>query len=122
MEVWSHRIHDGAYDVLGQPYGVDAVTHEWFTDGTHTCEASPAGAALDPCETTFLINAVELLEDSVGNDNGLCESDELCLYTPNIGVHQGHGGIIILSDIDTGTNTGVDLFRYADNGFEALPE
>lgn len=108
-----------AYGVLGQPYGDDIVTHTWYTDGSHLCIDSPAGAALVSCQTTFLINAVELFGDSVGNDNFLCESDEDCLYTPNIGVHQGYGNIIALSDIDTGAITGVDLFRYVDNGYEA---
>jgi hypothetical protein len=38
---------------------------------------------------TFLRNAVEIVLDGMGNDNGLCESDETCLYSPNIGYYMG---------------------------------
>jgi len=38
---------------------------------------------------TFLVNATERLFDERGNDNGLCESDESCVYSPNIGAYQG---------------------------------
>lgn len=37
----------------------------------------------------FLTSATEVLFDGVGNDNGLCESGETCIYSPNAGVFQG---------------------------------
>lgn len=40
---------------------------------------------------TFLINALEISTDGVGNDNGLCESGDRCIYSPNLGAYQGHG-------------------------------
>ena len=42
------------------------------------------------CVTDALQHAVELLDDGIGNDNGFCESNEDCLYTPNIHAYQGH--------------------------------
>lgn len=39
----------------------------------------------------FLRNAREIIGDRIGNDNGLCESGEACIATPNIGAYQGHG-------------------------------
>ncbi len=43
----------------------------------------------DTTSSTFLRNAVEI----TGNGNGLCESNETCLYTPNMGAYQGFGKI-----------------------------
>lgn len=39
---------------------------------------------------TYLRVAVELIGTG-GNNNGLCESNETCLYTPNFGAYQGEG-------------------------------
>jgi hypothetical protein len=41
--------------------------------------------------STHLRNAIEVLFDHIGNDNGLCESDEACIYAPNVGAYQGEG-------------------------------
>lgn len=38
---------------------------------------------------TLLDNAVEPFGDNFGNDNGICEADEKCLFTLNIGYDQG---------------------------------
>ena len=29
--------------------------------------------------------------DGVGDDDGLCESAEVCIYAPNVGAYQGEG-------------------------------
>lgn len=39
----------------------------------------------------YLKNSIELMFDGFGNDNGLCESDEACLYLKNTGPYQGSG-------------------------------
>jgi hypothetical protein len=43
---------------------------------------------------TFLINAFEIDSNGIGNDNGLCKSNEHCIYAPNIGAYQGEGALI----------------------------
>jgi hypothetical protein len=40
---------------------------------------------------TYLLTAYEILGDEIGNDNGLCESFEACVFAPNIGAYQGSG-------------------------------
>ncbi len=76
----------------------DTVTHTWSNNST----------------ATFLRNAVE----KEGNGNGLCESGETCLYTPNIGSYQGHGGIQSAGAFTDGdTLTGVTLDEYSTNGY-----
>ena len=39
----------------------------------------------------FLTNAYEVMFDNKGNDDGLCDSNEDCIYMPNFGSYQGHG-------------------------------
>lgn len=66
--------------------------------------------------TTFLRHAVEISGDGIGNDNGLCETGETCVYTPNIGSYQGHGGLVSAGTFTDGTLTGITLMQYATNG------
>jgi hypothetical protein len=69
------------------------------------------------CSITFLENAQELFEDGVGNDNGLCESNEHCLVTRNFGAYQGHGPLLPAGVIGTGgVVQNVTLFRPEFNG------
>lgn len=62
---------------------------------------------------TYLANAIELLGTG-GNSNGLCESGENCLYTPNFGLYQGEGDYTLKScAIGTGgTIQNVRLYSY----------
>lgn len=70
----------------------------------------------DGSTVTFLTFAAEILGDSTGNDNGLCESNERCLYSPNIGAYQGHGDISIVGTVAADSVTNVTLYQYATNG------
>ena len=55
--------------------------------------------------------------DLIGNDNGLCESGETCLYTPNLGSYQGHGALVPVGNAFVpGLLTNVTLLRYSVNG------
>jgi len=110
-------------NVLSLPAsGNDIDVHTWYVDPAPTaqadCDTAVPGSVFntDRCETTFLINAVEVVADGIGNDNGLCESDETCIYTPNIGAYQGHGNLVSAGTFTDGTITGVTLVRYEDNG------
>jgi hypothetical protein len=53
--------------------------------------------------------------DGVGDDDGLCESGEACLYTPNFGAYQGHGSLETCT-FTGGTITGVTMYGYSTNG------
>ena len=39
--------------------------------------------------TYFLSNAIEVLGSRYGNDNGVCEANEECIFTSNLGSYQG---------------------------------
>lgn len=97
--IWDFSLATGdtvIRNVLSLPTGANTLTHTWS----------------DATITTFLRNAVEL----TGNNNGLCESSETCLYTPNIGAYQGHGSLISAGTFTDGTITGVTLMKYESNG------
>ena len=91
------------YNVHTPPTGNDTLTHTWS----------------DLTNTTFLMHAVEIHGDSIGDDNNLCETDETCLFTPNMGSYQGHGALINATPafIDGAVLTGITLKRYETNGY-----
>lgn len=64
---------------------------------------------------TFLTHAVEL-SDSIGDDDGLCESSETCVYAPNFGVYQGHGAFTSSCTFSNGTLTGITMLSFPTNG------
>lgn len=70
--------------------------------------------------SVFLRNAIEILNDGVGNENGLCEANEDCLYTPNISSYQGHGNLVTAlkasgcADI---SSPAIKLYQNESNGY-----
>lgn len=62
----------------------------------------------------YLKNAIEI--DGLGNGNGLCESGETCLYTPNFGAYQGHGKFG-KCNFSSGSISNVVMFGYESNGY-----
>lgn len=90
------------------------------------CPDSVSGNTMETVTTTLaggdsrkvLANASEILNDAVGNDNGLCESGEACVFSPNIGAYQGHGGLAadpcLFADDAV---SGVKMYGYQLNGY-----
>ncbi len=91
-----------------------------ITDGT-ACPAWLSGnlTLTDLASThTFLKNAYEVDGDLQGNDNGLCESGEVCIAAPNFGAYQGHGDYTSKSCVfQNGIVTGVTMYAYPSNGY-----
>jgi len=108
-------------DVLSLPGGANTLSHIWQAPTTEAmCNLIPGAvwhAGASTCTSTFLRTAMEIVGDGLGNENGLCESDETCLFTPNIGSYQGHGNLISAGAFVDGTITGVTLMRYEANGY-----
>ena|GEM_PF-2743290 len=71
----------------------------------------------------FLANAIEILDDGWGDDNGLCNSNERCIYTPNIGSYQGHGDYLasgVCNFVDGVTAQAVSrikMYAFPINGY-----
>lgn len=102
--------------------GMQVLTHVFggFQLNQSACAELPGttwSSASMQCTVTFLENAQELLEDGVGNDNGLCESNERCVVTRNHGAYQGHGALVANGTIGAGGPiSNVTLFSYQFNG------
>lgn len=138
---WNLKATDGEYrNLLAIPTGNNTAIHKWSATSQATCTQPGAtwvasglcdkppytetttcvangGTIGSGCISTFLRNAYEVLEDGIGNENGLCESNEVCIYTPNIGAYQGHGNLVSAGGFTNGTITGVTLMRYDTNGY-----
>ncbi|MDH5446695.1 MAG: Ig-like domain-containing protein [Gammaproteobacteria bacterium] len=112
------------HDVLSVPLAGDIsniTSHTWQISpaptGQADCDNVVNGSQfnVDHCESTFLRNTVEINTDNIGNNNGLCESGETCLYTPNIGHFQGQGNLISAGDFVNGVLTDIILLKYESN-------
>lgn len=67
---------------------------------------------------TYLQHAFEIIGDEIGNDNGLCESSESCIYSPNPGAYQGHGDYRSKTcAFQNGTISNVKMYAYPNNGY-----
>jgi hypothetical protein len=62
---------------------------------------------------TFLVNALEVLDDGIGDDDGLCESSEACIYSPNFGAYQGEGDYVAGGTCDFADGIVSDVTMYA---------
>ena len=71
-----------------------------------------------PVTYTFLANAMEIMGDGIGNDNGLCETGESCIYTPNFGAYQGEGDYMAQGtcSFQNGTVSNVKMYAYPTIG------
>lgn len=87
-------------------------------DGAHCNSLAIDGSATSSAAgKTFLRNAIEIIEDAVGDDNGLCEANEDCLWAPNIGSYQGYStptaGYCNLGDGAGSELDGIRIFKYS---------
>jgi hypothetical protein len=115
--IWDWSLAAAASIVRGTS-GTAGVQNDAFVAGA-TCPSQAAGTEYLTTlgGETYLKSASELLFDSIGDDDGLCESNEACLYTPNYGAYQGHGSLssCVFSD-GGGAVTGVTMHGYDTNG------
>lgn len=74
------------------------------------------GTTTPYCESRFLRDAVEVMFDGIGDDDNLCESGEVCIFSPNAGAYQGHGNLVNAGTFVDGEIVGVTLMRYETNG------
>jgi parallel beta-helix repeat protein len=97
LRIWDWRLDENDEELLESlsvPGTSDTLTHTWSTGSVE-----------------FLRNSREIIDDGLGNDDGLCEDGEDCIFTPNIGSYQGHGTLLFDSSVGT-----VDLYHYVPNG------
>jgi hypothetical protein len=121
--IWDVRLR-AADTALRNRSGDGATANEPFVGG-QACPAAAGGRRTlrDPrtAAGVFLVNALEIMDDAgvnAGDDDGLCESTEACVYSPNFGAYQGEGR---LEDAQPCVFSGggvadVVLIAYPENG------
>lgn len=118
------RIWDWRVSTSGPVYNRSvsgSSTNTSFPGTTSACPSAYDGDSSDNMTAngfTFMKNAIEIFDDGVGNDNGLCESSEACIYAPNVGAYQGEGSLSS-HYCTTNTSSGVtnaSLYIYSTLG------
>ncbi len=102
--VMDWRLQAGSDALGGDEVSAAAEEHVFATNPASTVE--------------FLPNALELIGEGVGNDDGLCEAGEACVMATNVGAYVGHGSLQerSLAAGETLPLEGIALLRYSDNG------
>ncbi len=113
----SCRIWDMRAKSTGPAYNVSY--NGTSPNGTLNTDGNACGAntvvgtdTITAASKTFLKNAVEIDGDRIGNDNGLCEASENCLWAPNIGAYQGSGS---RSSGYCTVSGGIKIYKYTTN-------
>jgi len=109
---------DKLRNIFPIPTGNDAGIYTWKAANSETCDKVKGAVWTGTkCQSTALKYSVELPGEG-GNDNGICEANEVCLYTPNLTSYQGHGEIVnSIFGTGDGSIPGVTLKKYETNGY-----
>ncbi len=117
---WSLRASDSVLrDIVPVPSGNASALHYWSVADATAClqlQGLWDQPASGDCTTEFVLNTYERFDDSIGNDNGLCESGEACVILQNHGSYQGTGQLVLGPTFVDGSVTSVTLYTYTDNG------
>ena len=118
--LWDLSLASNDAQILNRT-GTGTSSNNAFVNAS-TCPAEVHGnqVAVDQHSTpnTFLLNASEIITDTTGDNDGLCESNEACIYSPNFGAYQGHGDYLTQTcTFQNGTVTGVTMYAYPNNGY-----
>ncbi len=113
-EIWDYSISSTDTNILNKSQNLNTANGAFIHKANCPAEARlSTNYSYSDSNGTYTIglNLVELMDyDENGNFNGLCESGETCLYTPNIGAYQGHGNLIYCNDGAT------KIYGYDTNG------
>lgn len=97
--------------------GYDTAQNGWTEGGACPAAVQGSRTIASPSATAHLYNATEIMGDAIGDDDGMCESNEHCLFSPHFGGFQGktdatakYGNCTFVD----GAVTGVQMFKHAD--------
>jgi hypothetical protein len=123
--IWDWRLKTSDSDIKNRT-GDGQNTNTTFTSGTCIDELKGNQKISDyqAIPNTFLFRAFEIAFDGPGDDDGLCESNEKCIYSPHFGAYQGEGNPMTTScipPIPSGAGaandlTGYTIYAYPTNG------
>lgn len=120
--IYDHAIASTDTVILNKSGNLSSANDTFSATATDNCPSQVSGSDTITDQRTsaqtFLRNAIEITGDVIGDDDGLCESSEACIYTPNLGAYQGHGDFTTRTcTFQDGTVTGVTMYAYPQNGY-----
>ena len=121
-QIWDFRLLASDTQVLNKS-GNGSTENSPFVPYAN-CPSAVNGniTATDRSGRTYLLNAMEIVDpftpgySNSGNHNGLCETGETCIYTPNFGSYQGDGALKLCTFVSSGGLTGITMYGYVSNG------
>jgi hypothetical protein len=116
MSIWDWRTNNSDTAIRNRSNDGSTANAAFVVGGTCPSAVDGNKSITDYNSITYLVNAAEI-PGMGGNNNGLCESGETCVYQPNYGSYLGEGAYT--SDTCTfqnGTISGVQMFGYTTNG------
>lgn len=113
-QIWDWRVQSGS--AIHNRSGNGSSLNAPFNSGAPCPTAVHGNNAITHNGITFLFNAIEIDRDGIGNDNGLCESEESCIYAPNLGAYQGEGAIREQCAFSNGLVFNVIMRAYSTTG------
>ncbi len=122
--IWDFRLRSSMTNPLLNRSGDGTSDNAAFVADVACPSAVDGNATATDQQTsanTYLLNAIEIVDpeaegySSTGDHDGLCESNESCLYAPNFGAYQGQGNLISCTFSD-GTVSGITMYGYDENG------
>jgi hypothetical protein len=113
--IWDWSLRAGSVPANSTYDGVNTGT-KFISNGP--CPSDANRSTSGSIYSFYLQDAVEASSfPNEGNGNGVCESWETCVYTPNFGVYQGHGeGATCLYDSTAASITNVTMRGFTENG------
>jgi hypothetical protein len=117
-DIFLNRSHAGtSVNTPAPDFSSDGNSCPHYLNGDVTLTTANASGNIE-----YLKNAVEIIFDPIrnpgGNNNGLCEAGEGCLYTPNFGAYQGHGELRECTFSSNGGLSGIRVWGYEHNGVQ----
>lgn len=112
--IWDWRALTGGpvHNVSGN----GSTTNGTFTPGSACPAAVDGNQTITANGKTYLKHAIEIHADLAGNNDGLCESGEICIYAPNVGSYQGEGAVLGPCTFTGGAVTGVQIYAFPTTG------
>jgi hypothetical protein len=109
------------YDLRYQPLDTTLKNYHGTFTPDAACPADVDGSVAaniltDYQGNQYLKHAFEIVGDGYGDEDGLCESNETCVYAPNSGAYQGEGdpGTVAACHFTDGTIENVRMRAYPD--------
>lgn len=107
--LWDWRLKSTATDILN--YNGTLTANAACPSSVSGSQTITDGNSVSP--NTYLVNAIEIFQDDIGDDDGLCETGESCIFAPHFGAYMGEGSYSQTCTFTNGTVSNVRMYGYS---------